>query len=531
MHMAEATEFTLGDLINTPELGLDLITGGPDAGARPVAGAQSSEIEHPTRWLDRDWVLLMAGVRLKGNATAERELIAELDERNITGLGFALNVIHPKIPPALIDEARQRDFPIFTVPLRTGFRDVIATVYRNVMSEEFRAAHRLASMQRFLMDAIGQESPDATVVERLRSLLGAKVGILREDGRMEPSTFQIDGDGLHASIGGRPHTAASFVFDDLEGLAFPIHPVGAPGRRWLVIATHAGRPLHPLARSAGHAAVPLFIAMSRLTHAQVEQDIALRRATLEALIEADDRQAAALASARARALGLDVPTGVVAVAVAVATTGAQVDRALIRSVERSFWEWPQALSVAREDHRELIGLIPAPASDRSLIDHILVHGPGLRVGVGRTVTQPQDVRQSVLDAELAAREGRQSDATAIIRYDDLDVGTVLLHEVSRVRLAPKIDAWIAPLRANRMFYSTVVAFMQNNLDVSRTARILRLHPNSVRYRLARAEDALGASLRSPVTIAALHVAFTLDEALPGSGSSVHSAGSPTTSSA
>jgi hypothetical protein len=51
----------------------------------------------------------------------------------------------------------------------------------------------------------------------------------------------------------------------------------------------------------------------------------------------------------------------------------------------------------------------------------------------------------------------------------------------------------------------------DNLDVVRAARALRLHPNSVRYRLARAEELLGAPLRMPMTIAALEMAMTLNE--------------------
>jgi hypothetical protein len=51
----------------------------------------------------------------------------------------------------------------------------------------------------------------------------------------------------------------------------------------------------------------------------------------------------------------------------------------------------------------------------------------------------------------------------------------------------------------------------NNLDVVRAAPALRLHPNSVRYRRARAEELLGAPLRMPMTIAALEMAMTLNE--------------------
>jgi purine catabolism regulator len=506
--MVESTPFTLRDLVDTPELGLELIVGGADAGSRAVVGAQSSEIEHPTRWLDREWVLLIAGVGLSGNAAAERALIAELDEQGITALGFALDVVHAEVPAALVEEARERRFPIFTVPLRTGFRDVIGTVYRNVMSQEIRAAHRLTAMQRFLMDAIGEESPDATVVERLRSLLGAKVGVLHAGGRLAPSTFDAPGEELLAAITTRPQSPASFELGDLHGLAFPIDLPGPAERRWLVIASTIARPLHPLARSAAHAALPLFIAMARLSRVQVEHDMELRRAALEALLHAEDRDAAALAAARARACGVDVAGGVAGIAV-VATAPPQAEPGLLRAIERGFADPPPMLVVSRDDGERLIGLMPAPVTDRALTDYILACAPGVRIGVGRTVSDAVAVKQSILDAELAAREPRPRSVSAIVRYDDLDVGTILLNEVSMGRLTPKIEEWIGPLQANPMLYETVLSFLNHNLDVSRTARALRLHPNSVRYRLTRAEELIRAPLRAPATIVGLHVAMAM----------------------
>ena len=68
-------------------------------------------------------------------------------------------------------------------------------------------------------------------------------------------------------------------------------------------------------------------------------------------------------------------------------------------------------------------------------------------------------------------------------------------------------AWLAPLTENPLVLEAVQAYLRYDLDVGRAARCLHLHPNSVRYRLTRAEDLIGARLRSPETIVALHVAL------------------------
>src|SRR5206468_3720624 len=60
--------FTLGDLLAQEDLGLELLAGGEDALARRVAGAHTIEIEHPATWLERDWIMLTTGVRLRHRA-------------------------------------------------------------------------------------------------------------------------------------------------------------------------------------------------------------------------------------------------------------------------------------------------------------------------------------------------------------------------------------------------------------------------------------------------------------------------------
>lgn len=503
--MAESLPFTLGDLVASSELGLELVVGDVRARSRAVAGAQSSDIEHPTRWLARDWVLLITGVGLSPEIERQHELIAELDEAGLAALGFAIQVVHSEMPPALIAAARERGFPIFTVPLRTGFRDVIGTVYRNVMSQEIRAAHRLAAMQRFLMDAIGEEAPEVTVVERLGSLLGAKVGVLREDGEPELGAARLPGREIVGAIEGHLQVPAPFETAELHGLALPIDVPGQSRLRWLVIAVPHGRALHPLARPAAHVALPLFIAMARLTRVQTEHEFALRRAVLEALIAADDRQAAGVAAARARACGVDVARGVAVIALTVPERTQDPDE-LLCAVDRTMagLHVPMLASLRA---RTIFGLLAAPVGAQTLLNGVLSETGGLRVGVGRTVTEPIAVSQSLLDAELAARVPPHRSPEPIVRYDELDLGTVLLNEVSIGRLTPKVESWLAPLRAHPMFYETVVSFLESHQDITRTAKALKLHPNSVRYRLARAEALIGAPLRAPSTIVGLHIAI------------------------
>ena len=63
------------------------------------------------------------------------------------------------------------------------------------------------------------------------------------------------------------------------------------------------------------------------------------------------------------------------------------------------------------------------------------------------------------------------------------------------------------LRANPPLHEALSAYFAHDLDIAATAASLHMHRNSLRYRLARAEQVLGRSLKQPSTIAAIYIAL------------------------
>jgi purine catabolism regulator len=474
-------------------------------GGRVVTGAHSIEIAHPARWLDRDWVMLTTGVHLSEDPADQRQLIDELDDAGVAALGFGLDVVHHQIPVALLERATARGFPVFAIPHRTAFRDLVGLVYQATLSDEIRAANRLAAMQRFLMDSLGEESPRSTVVQRLSGLIDSTVGILSPLGEVVLSSRELPGSEIIAEISKRPGAIVHFELESLHGLAFPIAP-DSGDVRWLVVAAPAGKPLHPLAKAAGQTTVPLLAAMARLERVQLSEDAAVRRATLEALLDLEDKRDAAVVAARASASGLNIAQGA-AVIVEDAAPDADLE-SLVPAVNASLGT-AQIPSMATVRDGRVVVIAADRARGETAAERLTSLRPTLWFGVGRRVTEPLAVRESYADALLAVRARTRGPRQwgNVIRYDDLDVGTVLVHEVPLERLAPKIEQWLAPLLENPLAHEALVAYLRYDLDVGRTARALHLHPNSVRYRLARAEELLGVHLRSSETIVALHVAL------------------------
>jgi Purine catabolism regulatory protein-like family/PucR C-terminal helix-turn-helix domain len=122
------------------ELGLELVSGHESANGH-VRWVHSTELPDPTPWLRGGELLLTTGLQLEG-AKTQRELVAHLAEHEIAGLGFGTGFAHKRLPAALADEARKRDFPLFEVPYELPFIAITERVFAQLLDERYEMLQR-----------------------------------------------------------------------------------------------------------------------------------------------------------------------------------------------------------------------------------------------------------------------------------------------------------------------------------------------------------------------------------------------------
>ncbi len=468
------TALVLGDLVAQEDLGLTLLSGGAGALDRELAGAHSIDVEEPSRFLERGWVMLTAGMRLKGSVTAQRALIAELDEGGMSALGIGVELVFKRVPPALLEEARERAFPVLAVPLGTAFRDIVSFINRSLLSSDLHTYQRLNAIQRHLVDALREPRPRAVMVERLARMLDAGVLLLAPDGDVEIASGSVPDHDLAARVGEREF--------EHEGWHVVSVPIGDGG--WLAVASRGRALAARLARPAAQAAVPLLAATDRLDDLARDQERAIRSALLDEALEgsSDER----VLAARAASFGLDFaqPARVVVACDAAAGNGRDLASALAAA------DAPH-LSTTRE--ARCVALVQGPFPDLG----------EARAGIGRPVERIADVPRSFRDAQLAV--GRVQQGT--LAYEDFDLATLLLSEVAPEHIRPRVQELLAPLHANPPLLEALVEYFARDMDVNATAEAMHVHPNTLRYRLSRVEKLLGRSLRQPATIAELSLAL------------------------
>jgi PucR family transcriptional regulator, purine catabolism regulatory protein len=480
----------LGDLLGETELGLALRTGPPDVAERPVQGAAVVEVPDPTRWIAPGWVLLTAGVRLEGRGDEElRRLVAECDEARIAALAFGIGPVFDELPEPLLAEGEARGYPILAVPRNTPFMEVVRTVDAAIMGSDEPLFRRLSSLQRFVVDALRDPDPEPAVVDRVARFLDASVAVLDPAGTPEITQGKAPFGALWKSVEGRGPSVHEAEADGWHAVVAPVAAPAGDAPRWLVLASPRAGFIGTLAKRAAEMTAPLLVAIERLHEVAVEQELAVRGALLDEVLGGGD---VASLTARAAAFGLDFsdPARIVL---------CRGDRAMLRhELAEGLAGVPHLVS---EHAACVVALVQAPLEQ---IEQVVAPC----TGIGRPVTDLDELRESLRDAELALE--RATSENGVIAFEHFDLGTLLLSEAAPERLEPKVAELVAVLRAHPPLHETLVAYFDHDLDVTSTAAELHLHPNSLRYRLTRIEEVLGRSLKRPSTIAELHIALLAD---------------------
>lgn len=499
----------LGDLLDDPTLNLELIVGGDSARRRRIIGTHALEVEAPSRWLARGWVMLTVGMRLRRHPQAQRELVAELDQLGAAALGFGEGVMFDTVPRALMEEATARGLPVFTVPVETPFRDVIAASYRGSLSASSSAFQRLTSMQRHLMEAFGEEHPQETIVERLAWILRGTVGLLTSDGDPLISTGALPIESL------RPFLIDQHRFLDIQVagwtlVAAPVKVRTADEPTWLVAGSKDDRP-SPSTEPAVRATVPLLTALRRLEESGVRQDRASRSALLEEILEERSTSSDVELTHRLRAFGLDFSDRTVGVVVR--RRNDAVDGIADNELSQRFLRRVEQLGIphlAATRSGETLAVLQASGVSRlwTLFDELASEDGDARVGIGRDVQCVGDVGPSVNDATLVSRRLAQMDSGKQVgTTSDLDLPGTLLAQTGREPIESIVHSLLDGIVERPAMLETLTCYFDHHLDVPATAKALHLHPNSLRYRLRQIDTIVGASLRDPRTVSALYLAL------------------------
>jgi purine catabolism regulator len=526
--------------------GLDVrLVSGEEAIDAPVRWVHISELLDPTTWLSGGEVLLTTGMALE-TAEQQREFVGRLADHQLAALGFGVGFSHEDVPPALVQAAIEREFPVFTVPYEVPFIAVTEAAFTQLVNEQYAVLRRaLAAHERLERVVLSERGLDA-LAGTLATLIGAAVLVF--DARGEPLVQRafrrtLEPDEVSAlqtelvERRKRPHPSRAFLPSHPgladRSLALPVAADGAPGngsdqrgervpQAWLVAIKDGGGPLSDFDRLTLHQAVT--IVALELLRGRVAGDTERRLAgdVLAALV-GGELTGSELAR-RLEPFGLSERVAAIVVPRAGGSTSRRGPAAAIEDALSQALRDEAAPGLVASTGALTCALVPGVEEDELFalagrVAERLKGTPGspLNVGVGRPVPGA-DARRTFHEARCAvealtmgvdesthngapANGTRPATTPKVATYKDLGSFQLLLSLQEDEALRLFCDSILGPIEASEGHYGgelmrSLEAFIEENGQWERAARRLYCHRHTLRYRIRRVEELTGRNLSS-----------------------------------
>ncbi|MEZ5122416.1 MAG: PucR family transcriptional regulator [Solirubrobacterales bacterium] len=531
------SRITVRAVLELPELrrGLPEVVAGAAALDRPIRWVHAGEVPNIAAMLRGGELLLTTGMGIGPRAVEQRRFVADLAERDVSGLVIELGgTFADRLPSALTDAAERHGLPLIELHAAVRFVTVTEAVHREIVNRDYDLLRRAEGLYARFTAAMVQGGGVPDVLSLLADTVANPVFLEAGDGRLLAYAAPAGGDPEADPVGAWSQARADA---DAVGEVAAIPgggrllslPIDAPLDAFAPLA---------IARAAG------IVAMAFLRTRQESELLALGRGDLLTRL-ADGRIDPTLAAVRAKELGFVArDAGALLPLVARLTTPAAAD-GLGPRVGGMPATWAAGL---RDLERELASLgVPAlvglEPGQGDLLVVLGLHDPGDRGPVADRAAAivhaaaPRRAKTDVVVAVGAAgdwsalggglRDAAEAgavaarlparpwhDATAMAverllwrlrdqedvrRYVDRLLGAVVEHDARRRHpLMPTLEALCAA--GGRR---------------AEAARALHLNRQALYDRIARLERVLDADLSDPDTVFALQLALHARRATGG----------------
>lgn len=484
----------LRELLDTPRLHLRLLHEPEGALDRPVGRVIPTDLLLPSRYL-HGGELVMTGMVWRRAASDSETFVASVAEGG--GMAIAAGAaLLGSIPGDLVDACRRHDVPLIEVPVEVAFADVT----EHIASSDSRLSATLVRQRQLLAQISAGQSLDEIAAGVSREI-GAVCRVLTTSGRhVVPGPSALDpGEADRVS---RDYLRADRLPIVAKGNpAYTLFPVGSSLSNrlasWIVVAEGE------LPADAAEV-MSEFAAIVSLDRSRREEGLrAMRHIVNEALALTESSANQTEVGVRLRQAGLDPDEPVVAAVVGFTEKPdlLELTRTLVEDVVLEFG--PPVVAMGKDDL--VVALLPAV---NGLKEQLRRSFERLAAGVGRArltvgVSNPasgEALQGALEEARFARRlaEARRS-PVAVAFADEVSSHVILLATVPddvRRAYATRVLGKVLEYdeRNDAGLISTLESFMSCDGSWSRTADVLHLHVNSVRYRIARVEELTGRDL-------------------------------------
>ncbi|WP_326565574.1 helix-turn-helix domain-containing protein [Amycolatopsis rhabdoformis] len=489
----------LGALLDTPELGLTLLTGA-EALEREFGRVFQATLQDPTRYLSGGEIVL-CGLRWLPGPTEAEEFVGVLAAAGVVALGAGTAEVGGPVPEHLVESCRRVGLPLFEVPLSVSFATVTERVILGLAAERSAPAHD--SHRRLVAAVTSGEGLPALVVAGAAEL-GVDCWVLSATGRLIAGTGALPGSARRAALARRFLRAERLPLT-VPGDDGPVTLLAAASRSghrvasWFLVADGDLGRWAPARRELALELAPLI----GLERSRVDEAKRIENRVAEPLLRlalSDDASAAELSS-RLAAAEFPAHAPVVTLSASVTGGGPGLTQVLVEELLAAV---PGPTLVATVDG-ETFGLFPASGRvAESLRESVRALEPALgsaRLAVGLSrAPDAAGLRAGLQEARHARTLAALSPGRAsVLAGDEVASHLLLLAAVPDDLRRSFGEKVLGPVLAydaahGSELLGTLKAFLEHSGSWTQTSSALHLHVNTLRYRISRISELTGRDL-------------------------------------
>lgn len=507
---------TLGAVVSEEALGIIAVVAGDDHSV--VLGARTSELGDPGRWVEPDTVMLTTGLLFIGHERDETlalSLVRDMREAKTTAMFFGVGVHFDDVPPALVAAARLENFPLYTVAVEVPFYAIENFVNQSKLSADAYLLRRAAWFMNELLQSMSSDQPIDALIAKVASSCRGSAVLYEDSGRVVASAGEGPIRLMWTEMQRSGGAQERFTVGRWDAIGKSLVLRGKIYR--LVLASRNSTMLDDLGEVLLQTTQRLLGAINGITQIGLSRELYENAQLLTAL------QDGVSPSREHRYWNRMNPFRFTAYeplrAVAMSTlSGDPAPKHLIEGLlQHAALGGLGLLFDENSGGSRMMASIHALVSNSAVLTNWLtLAGTELVVGTSEPFSElastPMAFREAETALEIARRRATQAGRhpgaeRTVVRLDEVDLASWLLARREAPQLEDKLRKFVATLNLDNDLIETLVVYLALDQDVGRSARHLFVHANTVRYRLRKCEDLLGAPIGSTATIANLYLAF------------------------
>lgn len=513
------------------------------------------EVPEVVKWMKGGELLLTAGYAFKDDPVLQKELVNNLVEKSVAGLGIKPGQYLSEVPSVIIEHADKVGLPILELPQDLPYMELMLPVFEIMISYQLYQLKKAEEIHNRLLEVVLKGGGFRRLCQSLSELVGNPVLILDKAGECLASYPD-------------PNLTCDYSMDELlenwgqSQVSFS----GLGANRWHPAELNFGEKaqpivLVPIGLNDGITGVLLTIECNKKID-QHEARAMEYASTIAALIFAKERavydaerqikvelledlitgnfQYEEVIIRRASFLNFNIkkPLAVfildidgferyfIEVAKKDEGTVQTLKEEILQLCHNAFFGYPGGAMLQMKSDG-VVGLVPVTSAQderlfqekcRHIAEQVKVKYSSVTVsiGVGRVYSGIGNIKKSHKEADIALRVGRHIHGNACVSFfKDLGSYQFLYELIGSESVAffqneiiDKIKLYDA--QNNTALYDTLVCYFKNDRNFKLTAEEMFVHRNSVIYRIKKIEEITGLSLNDPEQRFNLQLSLKLD---------------------